>query len=402
VTSHRAFSVLALLEARTVSGVAANLLQFHRATASLCAGDIGDIRLTIAFFQRGRTMAHTEVAAAAGEAGVPMVAIAERFAGDARAIVGFRRLVRRLQPDIVQSHSVKSHLIARLGLPRAIPWIAFHHGYTRPDAKMAVYNACDRISLRAADHVVTTARAFVAELEARGVARERITVLHNALAIDPQFDAHAALDRQRLRAELGLGQHERAVVCIGRLSREKGHADLIEAIAALRATAPSLPLRAIVAGDGPERETLAALAARRGVAGSIRWLGFVPRAQLLYAAADAAVLPSHSEGSPNALLEAAAYRLPIVATAVGGVAEIVTHGHNGLLVPAKRPDALACALRDVLADTLRAAEMGRHARSMVEARYHPAARARTLVALYDEVARRHGEPGSARARACAD
>src|SRR5262249_25178444 len=154
----------------------------------------------------------------------------------------------------------------------------------------------------------------------------------------------AAVDRQRLRAQLGLEPHERAVVCIGRLSREKGHADLVEAIAVLRAIAPALPLRAFVAGHGPEREALAALAAHRGVTGSIRWLGFVPHARLLYAAADIAVLPSHSEGSPNALLEAAAYRLPIVATAVGGVAEIVTHGQSGLLVPARRPDALAGAL----------------------------------------------------------
>ena len=398
VATDRAFSVLALIEARIVTGVVANLLQFRRTAAAL--GDDPNVGLTIAVFLRGKTNAPALTAAAAA-VGVPVVAIHESFAGDPRTIVRLRRLTRRLQPDIVQTHSVKSHLIARLSVPPAVPWIAFHHGYTRPDAKMAIYNACDHLSLRGADHVVTPTRAFVAELEARGVARERIAVVHNALAIDPQLDARAAIDRPRLRAQLGLGPHERAVVCIGRLSQEKGHADLIEAIAVLRATAPSLPVRAIVAGDGPEREALAALAAHRGVAGSIQWLGFVPSAQILYAAADAAVLPSHSEGSPNALLEAAAYRLPIVATAVGGITEIVTHGQSGLLVPARRPHALASALRDVLVDTPRGAEMGRHARRIVETHHHPAARARALVALYHEVVRHHREPRSVRARACA-
>jgi glycosyltransferase involved in cell wall biosynthesis len=401
VAPDRVLNVLAFLEAYTVTGPATNLLQFQRTVAARAGDGSPDVRLTIAVFQRGRTAAHAQLAAAAAAANVPVIAIAEGFRGDPRTIARVRRLTRDLQPDIVQTHSVKSHLLARLAVPRVFPWIAFHHGYTRPDRKMAVYNRCDRVSLGGADRVVTPARAFVAEIEACGVARERIAVVHNAFEIDPQLDARAADNRRRLRAALGVARHERVVVCVGRLSEEKGHADLVDAIAMLRAQAPALPLRVVIAGDGPERNALAARAARLGVGDRIGWLGFVPRAHDLYAAADAAVLPSHSEGSPNALLEAAAYRVPIVATAVGGVAEILTHGESGLLVRARRPDALASALRDVLVDTLRAADLGRQARRIVETRHDPAARARALVALYHEVTARAIAPAADRARACA-
>jgi glycosyltransferase involved in cell wall biosynthesis len=395
--------VLAFLDAATVTGKAANLLRFHRALSAL-SGDGREpaVQLTVATFQRGRgAAANRELRAAADAAGIPTIAIPERFRFDVRVVARMREAADAVQPHVVQTHTVKSHLLVQLaGIPRARPWIAFHHGYTWPDAKMVAYNQCDRISLRAADRVVTPTQAFVAELEARGVARHRVVVLHNAFEIASDFDVRAAADRQRLRESLGIGRHERVVVCIGRLSKEKGHADLVDAIAILRAHAPALPIRVVVAGDGPERHTLATRARGAGVADTIRWLGYMSHAQQLYAAADAAVLPSHSEGSPNALLEAAAYRLPIVATTVGGVREILTHRQSGLLVPARRPAALASALREIFLDSLHAAEMGWHARRVVELRHHPLARAQALVALYGEVLRPPAF-AAAGARACA-
>jgi glycosyltransferase involved in cell wall biosynthesis len=397
--------VLAFLEADTVTGPAANLLQFHRAASaqSARAGGRGAVRLTLAVFQRGRAPAATSaLCAAANAAGVPVVPIWERFRGDARALAAVRRLTDAVQPDVVQTHSLKSHLLVRLAaLARTYPWIAFHHGYTRPDLKMAVYNQFDRVSLRRADRVVAPARAFVGELEARGVRSQRIVVLHNAFDIQHEHASLAAADRGRLRDSFGIAGNERLVACVGRLSKEKGHRDLIDALAILRARDPRLAARLLVAGDGPERDALVTRAARAGVADAVRWLGYVPCARQLFAAADAAVLPSHSEGSPNALLEAAAYQRPIVATAVGGVPEILVHGESGLLVPPHRPDALAAALHDALTDPQRAAEMGRLARAVVETRHDPAARARALIELYDEVADRHAACAAEGARVCA-
>src|SRR5207244_3862084 len=160
-------------------------------------------------------------------------------------------------------------------------------------------------SLRRADRVVTPARAFVGELEARGVPAPRIAVLHNAVDVEHDAGPLAAGVRERLRESFGVAGGDYAVACVGRLSQEKGHRDLIEALAILCAHNSARTVRLLIAGDGPERNALVARAARTGVAGAIRWLGYVPSARRLYTAADAAVLPSHSEGSPNRLLQAA-------------------------------------------------------------------------------------------------
>jgi glycosyltransferase involved in cell wall biosynthesis len=395
--------VLGLVEAEAVTGPVRNLLQFQRAATIAANSGAREVRLTLAVFQRGRSVVETPLYTAAQSLGIPVLSVEERFRFDAGAIASLRRLIDAVAPDIVQTHGVKSHLLVRLAsVHQGRPWVAFHHGYTRPDVKMAVYNQCDRVSLRAAARVVTTARAFTGQLVASGVASERIVVLRNAIEIDSESDTHRVATRQKLREALNLAPCQHVIVCIGRLSKEKGHADLVDAIARFRARWPHTPVRLVIAGDGPERDRLVARAARAGIADAIRWLGFVPRADRLYAAADVAVLPSHSEGSPNALLEAAAFSLPVVATAVGGIPETIQHGQSGLLVPPGHPAALADALRDVLCDLRLAARLGREARRVVERCHDPLPRARALISLYDALARQDRAVSvPEEARACA-
>jgi glycosyltransferase involved in cell wall biosynthesis len=247
-----------------------------------------------------------------------------------------------------------------------------------------LYNECDRVSLRRADRVVTLARAFVDHLTRRGVQAERVMVLHNAIDARPRRRIDE--ERQRLRALWGIDAGEPVVLCVGRLSREKGHRDLIAALARLKTRHRVAPFRLVVAGDGPERNALQSLAQRAGIADAIRWLGYIENAERLYGGADAAVLPSHSEGSPVALLEAAAYGLPIVATAVGGVPEILEDGESGLLVPPRDPDALAAALYVIVADRTTAARLGRNAHAAVAARHDPMTRTCTLIQMYRQLA----------------
>ena len=138
----RAINVFALLEAETVTGPAGNLLQFHRTAFALsAAGRAPSVRLTLAVFQRGGAETRrTPLCEAAAAAGVPVVVIGERFRLDPRTVARLRELTDAARPDVVETHSVKSHLLLRLtGLPRRCAWAAFHHGYTRPDTKMTVY-----------------------------------------------------------------------------------------------------------------------------------------------------------------------------------------------------------------------------------------------------------------------
>jgi glycosyltransferase involved in cell wall biosynthesis len=396
-------TVLAFLEAETVTGPAVNLFGFHQAAAALWSDAQGRpaVRTVLAVFVRGINPAPSRLAlrAAAERIGLPVVAVFERFRFDPRVLASIRRVTERVDPDVVQTHSVKSHALIRLaGVSPARPWVAFHHGYTDTDWKMNAYNQFDRWSLRQADRVVTPARAFVPALTRAGVDAGRVTVLHNALDVTR---ASATAERPRIRASLGVRDDEQVVVCVGRLSREKGHRDLLEAMRLLRTQHRDVPARLVVAGDGPERAALTALAERAGIGESIAWLGQVANAQQLYAAADAAVLPSHSEGSPNALLEAAAYALPIVATAVGGVPEILVNGVSGRLVPPHRPEALAAALFEVLADPGGAARLGRNARAAIETGHDPVARALALTRIYRGLAARRPVPACAEENLCA-
>jgi glycosyltransferase involved in cell wall biosynthesis len=382
----RAAMVLAFVEAETVTGPAANLLDLQRTANRLQTSGAAPFRLEIVIATFARRSKGPEAArdlmSSAARAGVRVVQIPERFRLDPGIIALLRRTVAAIDPDLVQTHSVKSHAAVRLaGIQRERPWIAFHHGYTRPDLKMRLYNQADRWSLRGAHRVVTPARAFIAELVQRGVARDAIVVVPNAV----DLDVARACDGERDAIRKWLGGPERVVLSIGRLSREKGHADLVRAVGLLKQRRPDLNVRLVIAGDGPERSSLASLSAR-AAPGSVQFLGHVRDAHRLHAVADVAVLPSHSEGSPNALLEAAAYACPIVATAVGDVADILTDQESGLIVPPRDAAALASAIEMLVVDRAAAGTYGESARRVVAARYQPADRARTLLNLYADLA----------------
>jgi glycosyltransferase involved in cell wall biosynthesis len=153
-----------------------------------------------------------------------------------------------------------------------------------------------------------------------------------------------AFPRDEARQGLALPTGLRLVAWVGRLSREKGADVMIEAV-------PHLPegVSLAMVGDGPERGVLEARAAQLGVSDRIRWLGAVPEAGRYLAAFDAFALSSRTEGTPIALFEAMAARLPIVATAVGGVPDVVTD-REAILVPSEDPEALGLALARVFSE----------------------------------------------------
>lgn len=155
----------------------------------------------------------------------------------------------------------------------------------------------------------------------------------------------------------------RTILCVGALSRRKGHAVLLEACARVPGA------RLVLAGDGPERERLEARAAELGA--DVTFLGAVghDRVAGLYAEADVFCLPSFAEGVPTVLMEAMAMEVPVVATAIMGVPELVEDGRSGLLVPPARADRLAEALIRILDDPELARRLGRAGREKVLADY---------------------------------
>jgi glycosyltransferase involved in cell wall biosynthesis len=376
--------LLAILEATTITGPAKNLLQFAQ-----CARDARPaVEVEIAVFRReGQSNLFLDTA---GRLAIPVHALPEAGRFDRAVISALRSLAAERKPDLIQSHAVKSHFLVRAaGLHRAAPWVAFHHGYTWPDLRARVYNQLDRWSLPAAKRVLTVSEPFRRELMGRGVAPERIDVVHNA--IDPQWglrpEAPAAL-----RAKLGIGPEKRVLLIVGRLSSEKDHRTLLEAMQRLQGSVP--PPHLLIVGDGPERSRIEEAVRALGLTGAVTLAGQVPSAEPYYGVADICVLSSLSEGSPNALLEAMAAGVPVVATTVGGIPEMVTHGESALLIQPRDCQAMTSAIAALLAGPELARRLAARARELVLERHSPQARTRRLVEIYGRLAADAAASGS--------
>ena len=375
--------LLAVIEAGSITGPAKNLLQFAQLGRS---GQVDPpIGVLIAVFQRGDTPGNLFIETAR-HLSIPVYPIPEAGRFDWAVVPHLRALARELKPDLIQTHAVKSHFLIRAsGLHCFAPWVAFHHGYTWPDLRAHFYNQADRWSLRAARRVLTVSRLFRDELARKGVPRERIEIIHNA--INPQWGAYARTPEvaAALRAGLGISVEKKIILSVGRLSREKDHRTLLEAVNELRTdarngTAPQTHL--LVVGDGPERpgieETIRAL----DLGDAVTLVGQVPTAEPYYGIAGVSVLSSLSEGSPNALLESMAARVPVVATSVGGIPEIVSHGQSALLVNPRDRAGMTRAIRAVLTDESLAQTLAARARERILAHHTPDSRARRLVEIY--------------------
>ncbi|MEP6572032.1 MAG: glycosyltransferase [Gemmatimonadota bacterium] len=198
-----------------------------------------------------------------------------------------------------------------------------------------------------ADRVVAISAAVRATLERSGIQRSRLVVIPSGIDI---AETRAA-ERMDVRARLDLPPEALLVVAVGALTIEKGHEDLIAAIALLRESMPLVHL--VIAGAGPLRARLEQQAISAGIRDRVHLLGHLPEAASLIAEANLFVLPSREEGLGTSILEAFALDVPVLATRVGGVPDLVG-ADAGLLVPPADTAALAGAISRFLGDgTLR-------------------------------------------------
>jgi glycosyltransferase involved in cell wall biosynthesis len=211
-----------------------------------------------------------------------------------------------------------------------------------------------RQAYRCAHAVVANSPAAAAALRREGIQPSQIRIIPNGVDLD-------SLAASRPRGPI------RSLLTVANLRREKAHEVLFAAIASLVAEGSALRLR--VAGDGPRAAELRALAASLGIADRVTFLGHREDVAALLAESDLFVLPSRSEAFPNSVVEAMAAGVPVVASAVGGLVDLVEPGRTGLLVPPDDSSALASAIRSLMAAPERAAALGDAARRDVRERY---------------------------------
>jgi glycosyltransferase involved in cell wall biosynthesis len=306
-------------------------------------------------------------------------------------VAALRRLLREFRcfrPHIVHTHAAKAGALGRLAawLSRAPVTVHTFHGhvlrgYFSPPLT-AAFRAVERALARRTTRIVALSPAQRADLLAMGIGRPgRVDVVPLGLELDPLLEAQAR--RGALRRHLGLPPEAKLVGSVARLVPIKDHATLFAAAARVIQADPAVHL--VVAGDGPLRAHLEALAARGGLAGRTHFLGWWEDLPALYADLDVVALSSRNEGTPVCLLEAMAAGLSVVATRVGGVRDVVRHGETGLLVPAGDPAALAAALASLLADPERRSTLGLAGRRAAYPTYDVKALVARVEAMYREL-----------------
>lgn len=325
----------------------------------------------------------------ASAAGLDYVEVRERHSLDPSIWRPLRELVRTRAIDVVHAHEYKTDLLAWL-LSRstgAAP-LATAHGWTGHSRReRLVYYPADKRVLGRFPVVVAVSSEVKADLVAHGCRPERVRVLLNGID-------HRAFRRDRARVaearlRFGVADGQIAIGAVGRLEPQKRFDLLIAAFATVRETCPSAQL--LIAGDGSLKQALQSQIDARHLGSCCRLLGQVDDVPLFHHAMDLFVQSSTYEGTPNAVLEAMALETPIVATDVGGTAELLAHGREGLIVPPGDIEALVSAMRNVLSDTTAAGSRVAAARRRVETDLSFECRLRALESIYRELAeaRRH-------------
>lgn len=276
----------------------------------------------------------------------------ELGSSDVRALVDIRRALKDFGPDLVSCHSSKSGILGRIaGRSLGIPTLFTAHGWSFadgiPDRRRTLFTVLERLMAPLTTKLITVAHKDQKLAEVNKVGKpSQIVTIHNAVHdIDPALIADP-------------GRMPPTIVSIARFDEQKDHVLLFRALARLDS-----PPRLRLIGDGPREGELRSLAADLGLANQIEFLGLRHDVPELLASAQLYVLASNWEGLPRSIIEALRAGLPVVASDVGGVSELVEDGVNGRLLPHSDLDALTTALRDLIRDAELRSTMGAESRA---------------------------------------
>jgi glycosyltransferase involved in cell wall biosynthesis len=273
-----------------------------------------------------------------------------RYPGTAAELLRFAAWCRRHELSVVHTAGLYANVFGITGA--ALARVRLRVASRRCLANLAHQPALrrlERLTYSLAHRVVTNSNAAGRILAREGVAPDAITTIPNGIDLaDRPVCAAAGAPR---------------VIVVANLRREKGHDVLLDAVPHVLASRPDVVFT--IVGDGPLRLDIEAEAHRRGLGRSFEVLGSRSDVSDLLRNAGVFVLPSKSDARPNALMEAMAAGLPVVATAVGDVAELVAAGRTGFLVPPGDPNALASAVLSIVANPARACALGAAARAEV-------------------------------------
>lgn len=310
----------------------------------------------------------------AQKAGLRCYPLAIRNSIDLPAGLRLRRFLRDKPIDIIHFHTARAHALAPFAARLTRARIVTRRMDYRPNRLTApwLYNW-------SVEGVAAISEQVARSLGDAGVRRERIAIIPSGVDCT-HFRPPNPAERAAARQALGVGADELLIGAVGGLEPRKGHRYLIEALALL--SGRGLALRALLAGEGSQRQALQAQANAAGLAQRVGLLGGIIDPRALFWAIDIFVHPSVKEGLGVALLEAMACGQAVLASAAGGMPDVVEHQRTGWLVAPGEPQALARALAELAGSPALRARLGEAARTRIVECFSLQAMARGTLALY--------------------
>jgi len=320
-----------------------------------------------------------ELKARAESLNAELISIPDRGLKDVSVITRMLKVCRERNVSIWHGHDYKSDALGLL-LRKFHPMklVSTVHGWGVKSKKTPLYHAVDRFSLKSYDRVICVSDKLLAECLSAGIQIGNLCEIDNAIDVSSYENLTA---KREARLQFGINADKPVVVAVGRLSKEKAFDTLTRAFADLLAT--GLEGTLLIAGDGPERDSLQAQIEGLGCQDSIRLAGHVADPRNVYAAADVFALSSTSEGLPNSLLEAMACGVPVVATAVGAVPNVIIDEVNGLLIQPGDAAPLTLALSRLLSNEALQDQFAAAGHRTIKEQYSFERRMRKVAAVYD-------------------
>lgn len=330
---------------------------------------------------------HTEIAVRARQEGIDTCVLNCGGKVDFGALGLIREIAAAKRADVVHTHGYKSDIYSLLAMKGRLPLVATCHNWTAATRAVRAYEALDRRLLPFFDRVVAVSSPVAERLRAAGVRESTLELIANGI------------DRENFRTTPKRTAEHLTVGLVGRMVPEKGVQQFLEAARESLAHFPQT--RFVLAGDGPAMSAMQAMAQDLGIAPHTNFLGQVSDMAAVYSTLDVLVLPSLNEGLPMCILEAMAAGVPVIATRVGDIPQLVEHERTGLLVNPGDVSELSACVRRLLGDhdlRIRLAESGRR---RVEANYSAESMGRRYLNLYEQLLGRRLPCGSDRRNATA-
>ena len=288
-----------------------------------------------------------------------------------------------IKPDLIHIHEYKSGLIGlAAGRITGITTVATAHGWTWNSARAVAYEAIERGLLHGFARIVVGTAAMERSLEQARIPDRKIRRVAHPVWLSDSPSKHDFIGpRQRY----GVPEDALLLGTLGRLSREKGQADLIRALVKVHDQAPDVHL--LLGGDGVEQGSLAALSSDLALDDHVHFLGTVPHNEIgeFLKEIDIFVLPSRRDNLPLSLLEAMAAAVPVVATAVGGIPDLIRDGETGYLTQPADPTALVAALKKAIENSSTRLKIGKMGRETVLTAHSPETFAKQISTVYKEL-----------------